>query len=482
MGAPLKIPSSLDRLGAVVALGIFAAIFLGAGLAMGYFLYLRPMLQVRAAQAWVETPCRILFSGVGVQAGEKGDTYCVVITYQYEAAGQTYQAIKYDFTEGYTSNRARCDEAVRLNPVGRQTVCYVNPQNPSEAVVSRSFANTPGILAGSGVFSLVGLGMMLPMVNRVRRRFKFGQSTFELMEAPAPIGGVLEGTVTFARMLQPRDGFAVKLSCIHRVDSGGQHSSVRETPLWKNKKQVTSDIGGSMTISFALPEDAAETSAVNRNDRIFWRLDVTGSVPEGKYQAQFEVPVAQAELSAAERAEARQLRSEEAQEVERFQLPAHSRIRVRDIGGGKEFYFPAMRNLGMIIMMTLFISFWTGVCWVLFHYHAPLIFPVVFGFFEAVLLYFWFNTCFGSSRVVAGNGEIILSKHLLGLGRSQTIPASEIREIKISVGATMGTQAYYNVQLVRQNGMTQTAGAEVADSQEAHWLALEMARCAGVGR
>jgi hypothetical protein len=481
MGAPLKIPSSLDRRAAMVGLGLFAAVFFFSGQAVGYFFGLRPWLQVRAAQAWVETPCRVLSSAILTHSG-KSTSYSVDITYQYAMAGQIYQSSRYDFSVGDASSQSWCEKIMSQNPPGSTTTCYVNPQNPAEAVMSRSFEKSAAVWIFPGVFGLTGLGLFTPVGRGMLRRMKFGESVFELNDAPAPIGGVLEGVVTLGRMIQPMDGFAVKLACIHRiVTGGGKNSNVQEIPLWEEKKQVMSDTGGTVPIRFALPENGVETSAVSRSDRIFWRLEVSAKVPGIGYKAQFEVPVARAELSAANAAEARRLRTEEAQADAQYQLPAHSRIRVRDASGGKEFYFPAMRNLGMVFFMTPFAAIWTGVCWSLFHFGAPTIFPIVFCFFDAVLLLSWANACFGTSRVVAGNGEIILTRHLLGLSRTRTIPATEIREISVSIGATMGRQVYYNVQIVRQNGMKQTAGAEVADSHEAHWLALEMAKCAGVG-
>jgi len=465
----------------MLGLGLFASVFFGAGLAMGYFLDLRPWWLGQSSHDWTVTPCRILSSAVIEHPG-KSTTYSIDITYRYQVAGQNFQSNRYDFTVGSTNDRDWREQVVQQDRAGTQTVCYVNPQNPAEAVLSRGYESNTASLIVPLVFSLVGLGMLTPVGFGAIRRMKFGESVFELRDAPVPMGGVLEGVVTLAKMIQPLEGFTVKLACIHRIVTGvGKSRKVQEIPLWDESKQITPEVGGGIPVCFALPENGTETSAIDKDDRIFWRLDVRAKMPGIGYKAQFEVPVVRAELSAEEAAEARKLRGEQAQTDEQFQLPGHSRIRVQETMTGKEFCFPAMRNVGMVVFMTLFLAFWTGVCWVLFHYHAPFIFPLFFGFAELVMLWSWAKACFGTSRVVAGNGQIELTKHLFGLGKTQTIPASEIREIKVSIGTTMGTQVYYNVKIVQQNGMTQTAGAEVADSHEAHWLALEMAKCAGVG-
>jgi len=478
MGAPLKIPSSLDRRGPLVFLGLFALMFVFAGLAMVYATSLQPWLANRDAQNWVETPCWI--TSIAIKS-HNGKNTGLEITYQYQFAGRTLQSQRYDFTPSSASGYAWTAASEHQYRKGTVTVCYVNPQQPSEAVLSRTVENNP-MNWMPAVIVLPGLLLLLPVAVGVLRRIKFGESTFELSDAPAPIGGALEGTVTLGRMIQPLEGFAVKLTCIHRTVTGsGKSRSVQEVPLWQNNQQVMSDTSGTVPIGFSLPEDCRETSAVNRDDRIFWRLDVSAKVPGLNYASQFEVPVAQAELSAAEVAEGRKLRAEEAVEIAQFQLPPHSRIRVQNVPAGKEFYFPAFRNVGMIFILTLLTALLVGGLVACIHSGAPLMATLIVGFFALILLCLWVGACFVSWRVVAGSDSLIVTRQLFWHRRLQTIPASDIREVRIIVGTSMGSTVYYNLLIVRQNGPSITAGAEVPDAHEAHWLALEMTKCAGVG-
>jgi hypothetical protein len=510
MGVPLKIHSCLDKTSALVAMGLLASTFLVVGLAMGYFFFVRPTLQCRAAESWVKTPCQILHSAVEGHRGRKGGyTYNVDIAYRYQAAGRWQVSNRYDFTVGSTDSYGWRAAAVRANPAGMMTFCYVDPQDEANATLSRSFEHHLVLcFLFPGIFSLAGLAALTPVYIGIVRRKKFGESYFELKEAPAPLGGPLEGAVTVEQVIRVEDGFTVKLTCVHRVIRGsGKNRHTEDLPLWENSQRVQPGLDGAIPVAFVLPEDGAETGAVSADDRIFWRLDVTAKVPGVGYAAQFEVPVALAALTADATAEANKLRAAETRADQQFELPAHSRIRVRNMADGKEFYFSALRNPPAAIFLTLFLALWTGVIWFIVHEilaskggagmvestwikaiefvmetGVPMFFLLVFGVFEIIIFLFWIDECFCTTRVAVGSGQITVTKHILGLGWPRTVPSSDIREIKVAIGTRMGTKTYYNVQIVRKSGFqsTLTAGDEVEDSHEAACLALDMARLAGV--
>jgi hypothetical protein len=171
-----------------------------------------------------------------------------------------------------------------------------------------------------------------------------------------------------------------------------------------------------------------------------------------------------------------------ADEDAHYQQPAHSRIRVKDALAGKEFYFPAFRNRACAVFLTFFTLFWSGIVWVLVYYHAPLLFTIVFGGFDVPMVLWTLHEWLATTRVVAERGSITLTKHFCGMGRTRTLAAADIREINIVHGETYNNVVLYNIQIELNNGSKVTAGDEVPDAHEAHWLALEMARCAGVGR
>lgn len=143
-------------------LSLFFGIFFAAGAAMLYFFAVRPLLGVYLAQSWVAAPCVIISSEVGVHDGEDGDTYSIDITYDYTFGERRYRGDRYHFMHGFSSSGRRGKQAVvDRYPPGLETVCYVDPGDPTQAVLHR------GLTADMwwGLFPLpflgVGLGGLL---------------------------------------------------------------------------------------------------------------------------------------------------------------------------------------------------------------------------------------------------------------------------------------------------------------------------------
>jgi hypothetical protein len=131
---------------------LFALPFFLAGAFIIYFLFVGPALKTYEAQSWDPTPCTIISSKV---VGD--ETYSVQIIYSYTVGGEQYQSDRYDFIEASTSSYEGKAEVVYENPAGSSATCYVNPQNPAEAVFSRDFSSDmwfglfglPFLLAGA---------------------------------------------------------------------------------------------------------------------------------------------------------------------------------------------------------------------------------------------------------------------------------------------------------------------------------------------
>ena len=115
---------------------LFALPFFLAGAFIIYLLFAGPALKIYNAQSWAPTPCTILSSKV---VGD--ETYSVEIVYTYTVAGVQYSSDRYDFINVSTSAYDAKAEAVKQNPAGSAATCYVNPDNPAEAVFSRDFSS-----------------------------------------------------------------------------------------------------------------------------------------------------------------------------------------------------------------------------------------------------------------------------------------------------------------------------------------------------
>ncbi len=140
---------------------IFFLLFFAVGVWVFYLLFLRPMLQSRQAQSWPEVPCAILSSEVQRLQSDSGSTYSVDVLYEYEIEGRSYRASRHSFVVGSSSGRADKEAVVRRYPPGRKTVCYVNPADPTDAVLERGvpgglwMAFIPGAFMAAGAFGMV---------------------------------------------------------------------------------------------------------------------------------------------------------------------------------------------------------------------------------------------------------------------------------------------------------------------------------------
>ncbi len=124
-----------------------------------------PLVNVVRAQFWEEVPCTILSSAV-----EGRKTYRVAIHYEYETGQVRREGSRYSFVTGSTSGRDSKQKVVDQYPVGKQTVCYVNPNNVSESVINRNFqwAMLVGLV---GIpFAAVGAGGCHALMSQRRKK------------------------------------------------------------------------------------------------------------------------------------------------------------------------------------------------------------------------------------------------------------------------------------------------------------------------
>lgn len=147
----------------------FFAVFLLAGLGFLMF-FLVPAVKVVQALSWEPVPCTILESGVASHSDSDGTTYSVEIRYSYEVEWVEYTSDRYEFLGGSSSGYEGKAEVVERYPPGSRATCWVDPEDPTEAVLYRGFTWPYLFALLPLVFVAVGGGGMVFALRSGRRR------------------------------------------------------------------------------------------------------------------------------------------------------------------------------------------------------------------------------------------------------------------------------------------------------------------------
>jgi hypothetical protein len=161
---------SISRKRGPAVAAVFFAIFALVGAGVLVPLFILPAVRILDARDWVSVPCRVLRSEVRSHDSDDGTTYSVHILYEYEHQGQTYRTDRYSFLGGSSSGYRGKRQIVDRYPVGSEARCWMDPEDPTEAVLFRRFSPMMWFGLIPGVFILVGVGGMAGTLRRVRKR------------------------------------------------------------------------------------------------------------------------------------------------------------------------------------------------------------------------------------------------------------------------------------------------------------------------
>jgi len=150
------VPESRERKSKYVLAGVFGTCAFAGGLLL-YPLGIKPVARTIAAASWVATPCKVLRAEVRQDGDEERITFSVYILYQYEYNGQTYKCDRYAFVPDSSGIYQSEDRIVKQYRAAVNPVCYVNPNDPSDAVLERGFH--PKLLRGLFLLALLLVGV-----------------------------------------------------------------------------------------------------------------------------------------------------------------------------------------------------------------------------------------------------------------------------------------------------------------------------------
>ncbi|MCP5113385.1 MAG: DUF3592 domain-containing protein [bacterium] len=104
--------------------GVFAQLFAG------------PMFDLISSRSWEEVPCTIEYSRLRSQQHEDGPSYRLDVLYSYSHGRGSFRSSRHRlFKVGYRDSPILAERY----HAGAGAICYVNPDNPRQAVLDRSF-------------------------------------------------------------------------------------------------------------------------------------------------------------------------------------------------------------------------------------------------------------------------------------------------------------------------------------------------------
>lgn len=152
-------------------LAAFFGVFLAAGLGFLWLTLIGPGLRAWNARDWVATRCEVVSSHVETHPSDDGEpTYSVEVLYRYRVEGREYHSNRYHFQTGSTGGYDAKAKVVERLPAGARFTCWVDPDDPAEAVVERGLGSEAWISLVPLVFVIVGGGGMFFALTAGRRK------------------------------------------------------------------------------------------------------------------------------------------------------------------------------------------------------------------------------------------------------------------------------------------------------------------------
>jgi hypothetical protein len=314
------------------------------------------------------------------------------------------------------------------------------------------------------IFPLVAFGLLGYTFKLWRSHRRFGDCFFELAQIPVPLGGVLEGMIQTGKPLKLEHELNMKISCVRRVVSGsGKSRQVNEHTLWQDEKIYSSQANlpepepghTGIPVHFKLA-DGQPQCFTRDNVSVFWRLDARSKMRGPNFRAVFDLPVFK--VAGAEISDSSATEADDSDPTATLQAPideirreANSKIKISDGTNGREFYFPPAQNVGAALLVTIAAFVCIGIVVFLFQFHAPVIFPIVFGLVSILTIYGAFSAWFKSSRVTIDSTTVRVTTRWLIFSRAREFSASNVARFATKVGLQSGSQIFTDILIVRRS-------------------------------
>jgi hypothetical protein len=131
-------PDAPMGVGEKLFLTLFGAVFLGAGLLVGW-LFLRDAAGGLQTWTWRKTACEITASAIRQQnqQGSQKDDFFFEVKFRYTFGGRQFSSDQYKRSPESSEDYSQIARLTERYPPGSSAVCYVNPSAPERAVLVR---------------------------------------------------------------------------------------------------------------------------------------------------------------------------------------------------------------------------------------------------------------------------------------------------------------------------------------------------------
>lgn len=174
---------------------VFGTIFTLAGLAVIGLAGVWPLLNWYKGLSWIEAPCVIDSASIKTHRDSDGSTYSPEVRYTYEWKGDNYPGSRFAWDNTSYGSRSSIERWMEPYPVGAKTVCYVNPDDPKDAVLVRSF---PTIVLFVIPFGLVFVTIGVAVAWGVPKLMRGQQTRMQSLASGQNRGSMRAATSTVA--------------------------------------------------------------------------------------------------------------------------------------------------------------------------------------------------------------------------------------------------------------------------------------------
>ncbi len=123
----------------------------------------------KSPKNWGSVPCKILRSKLEVDGDMDGPSFWINLQYAYRYENKNYVSKLYSLNYFPSSYKKYHKKIFDKYPKDAESICYVNPQNPSEAILSRKSSMGICDIIIIIIFLLLGIGMLLYALYMVTR-------------------------------------------------------------------------------------------------------------------------------------------------------------------------------------------------------------------------------------------------------------------------------------------------------------------------